>query len=126
MTTFVTRLCRKEQRTILLWQETLRRLCAPDAADPLSDGPGPSRRLLSELSAAEQTAFQHRLGLTPPPELSPLPKGTRAETPSIETKRGPQQIQAWSFSGRLCVHRSIGRISGYTVSHQPCGVDQHP
>ena len=35
--------------------------------------------------------------------------------------RGPQQIQAWSFSGRLCVHRSIARISGYTVSHQPSG-----
>jgi hypothetical protein len=29
--------------------------------------------------------------------------------------------QAWSFSGRLCVHRSIARISGYTVSHQPSG-----
>ena len=53
-------------------------------------------------------------------ELSPLPKGTRAEI-TLETKRGPQQIQAWSFSGRLCVHRSIARISGYTVSHQPSG-----
>ena len=54
------------------------------------------------------------------PELSPLLKATRAEI-TLETKRGPQQIQAWSFSGRLCMHRSIARISGYTVSHQPSG-----
>lgn len=57
---------------------------------------------------------------SPAPELSPLPKATRAEI-TLETKRGPQQIQAWSFSGRLCVYRSIARISGYTVSHQPSG-----
>lgn len=45
---------------------------------------------------------------TPASELSPLPKTTRAEI-TLETKRGPQQIQTWSFSGRLCVHRSIAR-----------------
>ena len=59
---------------------------------------------------------------TPAPELSPLTKATRAEiTLETKTKCGPQQIQAWSFSGRLCVHHSIARISGYTVSHQPSG-----
>ena len=37
---------------------------------------------------------------TPAPELSPLTKATRAEiTLETKTKCGPQQIQAWSFSG---------------------------